>query len=334
MPMELKVDELQEIAPIGFNYDELKQEMKEKLVKYKGMVYTEADLSVAKDDRATLNRLGKALNDRRISLEKEYMLPFNEFKDKVNELITLINEPVKIIDDQVKAFEVKQKEEKKKQIQEKYDVIVTDDTISKLLPLTRIWNDKWLNSSYKMKDIETEIQTAYDNLIRDMNLIRGMNTDFENRLIEVYLIKLDISEVLLEKTRLEEQQRQIEEMKAKREAAAKEEAERKAAAEAQRAAERAAAQEKAAAEEAMAKGIPESFGQDSNGNDIEGVTITKAPEEDNTDPKGMASNIDEEAPATETMEHIEFWINVTKEQKNAVKVFLQENKIQFGKVVR
>ena len=67
--MELKVNEVQIPDAISFNYDELKQELAEKVSMYETMVYTEEQIKEAKADKASLNKLKKALNDERIKRE-------------------------------------------------------------------------------------------------------------------------------------------------------------------------------------------------------------------------------------------------------------------------
>ena len=64
--MELKVNEYQLPEQILFNYEELKAELTEKVQHYETLVYTDDQIKEAKADRATLNKLKKALSDERI----------------------------------------------------------------------------------------------------------------------------------------------------------------------------------------------------------------------------------------------------------------------------
>ena len=118
---ELQIEELKLPAEIAFNYEELKAELTEKVAHYEAMIYDDTQIKEAKADRANLNRLKKALNDERIKREKEYMAPFNEFKNKINEIIAIIDKPVAVIDKQVKAFEEEQKNKKAEEIQAWFD---------------------------------------------------------------------------------------------------------------------------------------------------------------------------------------------------------------------
>ena len=81
--MELKIEKYNKPQAIEFNFEELKQELAEKVKMYETLVYTDDQIKEAKADRASLNKLKTALNDERLRLEREYMQPFNEFKEKI-----------------------------------------------------------------------------------------------------------------------------------------------------------------------------------------------------------------------------------------------------------
>ena len=93
--MELKVSEVQEIAPITFNFEELKKELTEKSQKYATAVYTEDTITEAKQHRASLNKLVKAVNDEKIRKKNEVMKPYLPFETQCKELMnfdTIYNE--------------------------------------------------------------------------------------------------------------------------------------------------------------------------------------------------------------------------------------------------
>ena len=120
--MELKVNEYQLPEQILFNYEELKAELTEKVQHYETLVYTDDQIKEAKADRATLNKLKKALSDERIRREREYMQPFNEFKSRINEIISIIDKPVAVIDKQIKEYEDTKKQEKLEEIKKLWSV--------------------------------------------------------------------------------------------------------------------------------------------------------------------------------------------------------------------
>lgn len=223
--MELKINQLVPPESIQFNYIELKRYLTDGVEKYKNIVYTDDDIGAAKQDRADLNRLKKALNDRRIQIEREYMKPLTEFKDKINELIKLIDEPAKLIDERVKEYEQAKKDEKAQQIREHFEGI---EDRPEWLEIGQIWDSKWLNASKSMKSIKEEIQAAMDGIRNDLATLAEI-ADFGFEATEVYKTTLDINKALAEGMRLSEiQKRKAAEEARKAEEAARKEAEAKA----------------------------------------------------------------------------------------------------------
>ena len=202
--MELKINELQLPEVITFNYEELKQELAEKVSMYTTLVYTEAQIQDAKKDRANLNKLKKALNDERIRLEKEYMVPFNTFKAQINEIIGIIDKPVALIDEQVKGYEEKQKQEKLEKIKEFWE----GTEIKLPIPLTfeQIFDQKWLNASVSMKSIQEAINSRLEQIANDLSTLSNL-PEFGFEAAEVYKSTLDLNRALNEGHRLSEIQK-------------------------------------------------------------------------------------------------------------------------------
>lgn len=211
--MELKVIDVQLPEQITFNYEELKTELKAKVSVYKNMVYGEAQIKDAKADRANLNKLKKALNDERIRREKEYMQPFNDFKAKINEIIQIIDKPVLMIDSQVKAFEEQQKAEKQMAIEAYFE----GRNSFEWLKLEQIFNEKWLNASVKMPNVTAEIDSAIEQIEKDLETLQNLS-EFSFEAIEEYKRSLDLNKAITEGHRLSEiQKRKVEAEKVQKE---------------------------------------------------------------------------------------------------------------------
>lgn len=213
--MELKVNEVSIPEKITFNYEELKQEIAEKVKTYEVLVYDDTQIKQAKSDRANLNKLKKALNDERIRREKEYMQPFNVFKDQINEIISIIDKPVSMIDNQVKEYEQIQKQEKANKVMEKFNELNTYEW----LKLQQFADKRWSNSTYTLSKIEQDIKDKLESIAKDLDIISKM-PDFSFEATEVYKSTLDLQKSLDEGKRLAEiQARKEEEEKRRREEA-------------------------------------------------------------------------------------------------------------------
>lgn len=198
---ELKINEMQELKPIEFNYEEIKQELAIQLQKYQNLVFEENNIQEAKKTRADLNRLKKQVNDKKIEVKNKFIKPYTDFEIKIKEIITMIDKPCLEIDKQIKTFEEKQKEIKKEEIQKIYEENIKD--LKEILPLQKFWNDKWLNSTYKIRDIELEISGTIHRVKTDLKVIEDMQSEFEVQLKDKYLLTLDLTSVMQEKSRLE-----------------------------------------------------------------------------------------------------------------------------------
>ena len=189
--LQLIVDPVKIPENITFNYAELSTAIKTKMEEYKGLVYTDDQIKEAKTDRADLNRLKGILKDERIRMKKAYLEPFSDFEDKINSLISVIDEPVALIDSQIKAYEQKQKDDKENEIREKFKEMGFPDYVS----LIKVWNPKWLNKSYSMKNIEADLQSRLEEIQKDIDTIRAI-PEFSFEALEAYKVNLSLSEAV------------------------------------------------------------------------------------------------------------------------------------------
>lgn len=201
--LQLVISPLQKMEAIKFNYEELKEGLKNSLTKYKNIVYTPETIKEAKDDRARLNSLAKSLNDGKINIKKEFMVPYDEFEGKIKELIELVKEPANEIDAQVKAFEEKEKEKKRSEIEKIYQENIGE--YENLILLEKIYDSRWENKTYKLTDVKKEIQDIVKKADSDLKIINSQQTEFLLNIKDVYFNTLDLGQALVEKERLEKQ---------------------------------------------------------------------------------------------------------------------------------
>lgn len=186
--MELKIDGIKELEPIKFNYEEIKNWVIEKSKEYKSIVYTEDTIENAKTDRATLNKVTKAINDEKIRLKKEVLKPFEDFEKKCKELKGIMSEATNSIDSQIKTFEEKEQNKKREQIKEIFNVYIGD--FKDLISFEAIFNSRWLNKTYSIKNIEEEIKHIVVKTNNDFEVIDGQIKDeVINKQVKAYYFK-------------------------------------------------------------------------------------------------------------------------------------------------
>ena len=183
------------------NYDLLKAEIEEKVKKYQFLVISENELTDAKDDLANLRKLSKALNDERIAKEREYMTPWTNAKNQIDGLIKPIKEAIENIDTQVKTFEEQAKTAKREQI-----TLLWSSKHFNLIPLEKLFNEKWLNKGYNENAISKEMDEIIKKINDDFATIEGLcGKDNEEAITEAFEIyktgSLDVGQALTERKR-------------------------------------------------------------------------------------------------------------------------------------
>jgi len=97
-----------EIEIVGF--EDIKKQMEQKLEKFKTLI-TEDGVKDAKKDAASLNKLAKAIDDKRKEIKREYEKPLKEFENKMKELVSIVKDTRESIVTQVSKYEENRKEE-------------------------------------------------------------------------------------------------------------------------------------------------------------------------------------------------------------------------------
>ena len=171
---------------------------------YKGTVKDAAT------DKAKFNALAKKLNDERIRLEKVFLKPFVPFKEIISETTDAIKKISSGLDVIVKAKEKEEKEAKKAEIVE---IWKTYDF--SLVSLEKIFNEKWLNKTYKTKQIHDDIAHIIDRITGDLQSIEQFGEDTAT-LKELYLTNLDLQATLRRGAELRENRKRLAEEEAKK----------------------------------------------------------------------------------------------------------------------
>lgn len=211
--MELKIYKFEPQEEINWNNEELKAEIAEKVKDYKNLVYTDNQIKDAKSDRARLNKLVKALEDKRKEVKKECLQPYEKFESQIKEVIAIVNEPIALIDGQVKEYE----EQKKKEKQEQIEKLFEEKNIFDWLKLEKIFDTKWLNATSSISKIESEIDEKVAKIDAEISTLQSLK-EFSFEAIETYKNCLDLSLAIAEGQRLAEIQRRKEEAKKEEEA--------------------------------------------------------------------------------------------------------------------
>lgn len=210
--MELRIAPYKMPEAIEFNFEELKAELIDRAAMYETVVYDDAHIKEAKADRASLNKLKKAINDERIRRKKEYLKPFEEFEAKVAEIVQIIDRPCAIIDKQVKEYEDGLRQRKLESV-----VSLWEDGVEHphWMTLRQFWSEKWLNASVTMKSIEAEMREKVEQAEKDMAVLLEL-PEYSFEAQEEYKRTLNLQAAIEEGKRLADiQKRKAEQAAAK-----------------------------------------------------------------------------------------------------------------------
>lgn len=143
-----------EVGKIGFeNLEAVKQGLTLIAQKYKGIVVTDdADrYKEAKDQRAEINKIIKAVDDERKRIKKLYEVPLKEFEKSVKDVIAIADEAAKELDSNIKAVEQLRRDEKLEEVNALISKYGDGYTIQMV--------DRWLNQTYKTSSIIDDIKS-------------------------------------------------------------------------------------------------------------------------------------------------------------------------------
>lgn len=207
---ELQIIVNQEPGVISTNFEDIKAELSARMEVYKEMEVTEENKPERKKDIATLRKMIKAVNERRIDIKNRFLVPYTEFEQKVKELVEIINEPIGILDSQVKEFEDKQRLQKIENINTAFcEIMEGYPTLCNDIGIIEIYDNRWENATASMKSIRDEM-TAKLNTIRDnVALISSMVSDKTEEALRLFWGDLDVAKAMQMINKYEAQKREI-----------------------------------------------------------------------------------------------------------------------------
>ena len=177
--MELVVETDLSVLPqkIEWNFDDLKAQISPKLDYYNNLVVTEDGIKAAKADKAKLNQLVKAIEDKRKEIKRTCLAPYEAFEGQCKELVGMIQAPIAAIDTQIKVFDDARKQDKYNQLRQAFHDYVTEQELREFIRFDEILNPKWANVSQKTENLKLEITDHVDRIKAALNAIRTQYAD-------------------------------------------------------------------------------------------------------------------------------------------------------------
>ena len=209
---------LAENIHIDWNKDELLKYVRSITEKYNGRIYTDDDITDARTDRAELNALKNTISDGRIRVKKAVMAPYDRFEAEVLEVTNLIIEAVKPIDDAIKTHDENQKADKKKQLIAYFDSIIGD--LAESVTFERVFDPKMVNASTSMKKAKEGIADAVQQIRTNIETINTVVSEpYRSFAVANYLQTMKLAGSMKLAQRMEQEDRRKAELGAETEKA-------------------------------------------------------------------------------------------------------------------
>lgn len=206
------------IRHIDWNKDELIERVRAVTAKYKGLVYTDDDITNARTDRAELNAIKNSISDSRIQVKKFVMAPYDQFEAEVAEVTNLIIEAVKPIDEAIKTHDENQKADKKKQLVAYFDSIIGD--LAESVTFERVFDPKMVNASTSMKKAKEGIADGVQQIRTNIETINTVVSEpYRSFAVANYLQTMKLAGSMKLAQRMEQEDRRKAELAAEAEKA-------------------------------------------------------------------------------------------------------------------
>ena len=194
--MELKIYSPtadRQIEKIKWNNEELKKEVAQKLEYYKNIVYDETEIKEAKKDLARLKKFIEALENKRKEIKKQCLALYEEFEKEEKEIVAMFSATTSSIDSQIKNFEQARKDKKLDEIKGLFVSAEFPEWVS----FEQIFDERWLNVSVSVKNIETQIKNAREQIDKDLEMLRAL-PDFAFEAEQIYKRTFNVQKAITE----------------------------------------------------------------------------------------------------------------------------------------
>lgn len=202
--LEVKIEGVQKITD---NMNEFKQYALDMKEFYSTLTFNDEQLKEAKTERASVNKIVKKVADYRKEIVNKFNEPLENFVNTAKEVEALLKDASNCIDVQVKKYEEEEKENKKAECENLFNEMIGD--LSELVSFEKVFNNRWLNKTTKMSEVESDIKPIIEKINSGLNAIKELNSDFETELINTFLEDFDITRAIFKNTQLKEQKEKM-----------------------------------------------------------------------------------------------------------------------------
>lgn len=198
---------------IEFNFEEIKAEIAPKLDYYTNLVVTEDSIKAAKADKANLNKLKTAIDDKRKEIKKACLAPYEAFEKQCKEITAMIDKPIAAIDTQLKGFDEEKQNQKYSLLKVHFGVLKFPEYVT----LDAVINPKWRNATLTYETLKKELElkkNEIDNALIALDVWK--DKPFYSAIIADFKKHLELSKSLVYASQIQREYERQEVEKAKK----------------------------------------------------------------------------------------------------------------------
>ncbi len=156
------------------NFNEVSKAISSFVKKYENLEITnESEIADAKKDLADLRKTQRLIDDERKAIKKEILLSFEIGEKQYKDLASLLDNAIQNIDSQLKEYDSIKQQEKRKEI----EAIFNEQEKLDFITLESIFNEKWLNKTYSLENIKSDIIEKITKISNDIQSLKQLIED-------------------------------------------------------------------------------------------------------------------------------------------------------------
>lgn len=198
------------LGQITNNLEEVKKSVQAYCDDFKNVVVTEDSVKDGKQMLANIRKEKKSLDDQRKDIKKAWNAPYSAFEKEVKEVISLYDVAIDGINEQIKELEELRKEEKRTEIAKLFIDLDKPEEVSDWIRLDDIYDEKWENATFKLKDIQKSMTDAFSKLNMEYQTIKMMGHPYEQSGLKTLRATRDLQSAIQRMNDLKQQEEEIE----------------------------------------------------------------------------------------------------------------------------
>lgn len=192
-------------------YENVKQQALKLAAHIEKVEVNDENLKQSKKLLAAVNKRVKDLEDRRITIKKILLQPYQDFEMKVKEIVNIVGEADAIVRNQVRQMEEAERERKQKDLEFLFDVRKQMYKYSDLIQFEQFLQPQYLNKSFSINKVEDEMIQFLEKISNDIAAIESMED--AQAVLSLYFETFNLSAAIAQVNKIKERKRQIEGLK-------------------------------------------------------------------------------------------------------------------------